>query len=763
MSGDPSIQKAAPGAEAGETDAARDDDRELGERKVAVRPLGPGMERFVYWFSIAVALLHLFMNGLGSLLIDATLWLAGLLGLAGPTLRDWMGDLRQLAVPATLLKNALHFASFGLLAAIFYPTIARPRFARSRAGLAFDICLGVVGGAAGLFLIFQEMAIYDRGVRLLWPEWVAGIALIVVALELARRTTGWIIPILSVVALSYATWLGPEVPGILRFAGLSAETVLFRTIFNDQAIFGTIAGISSGIVVMFILFGAFLLKSGAAQAIVDLSRVVAGRLVGGPGLVAVFASALTGTISGSAVANTAQTGTITIPLMQRSGYPGRFAAGVEASASTGGQLMPPIMGAGAFIMANYTQIPYVDIIAVAALPALLYFLSVGFYVRIEAKRVGLEPEPDHGLDVREVLIRATLKLLMPIGALIWLLIEGFTPTYCAGIATVAVVVGSWFTKERMGLREIGDALVTGVRNVTMIAVLLVSIGIFVNIIPTTALGNTLSLMIAEWADGSLLIAFVLVALASLILGMGLPVTAAYVVLAVLSAPALRDLIVYNELIGMLVAGTLPEAARISFMLVDPEAMSKLAEPMTTAAAEAFLAAAPPEIMQTVRDQAMSAEAMTLALLSAHMIIFWLSQDSNVTPPVCLTAFTAAAIAKTDPMKTGFESWKIAKGLYFVPLLFAYTPFLGGPIEEVLEIFVFAAIGLYAVAAAFQGHLEGPLSWPERALMLTAGALLFWPQVWWTHGAGLAIFALVFAWNWRQSRRVLASRGKLQGG
>ncbi len=736
--------------------ASGQDDSELGERKMAVRQPGPSLQRFVYWFSIAVALLHLFMNGLGTLLIEAGTWIGATLGLQIAAFDGLGGTLRQLAVPAPLLKNALHFASFGLLATIFYPMLARRRFATSRAGIACDILLGVLGGAAGLFLIVQEMAIYDRGVRLITAEWIAGGILILVALELARRTTGWIVPVLSVLALSYATWLGPEVPGVLKFAGLSAETVLFRTVYGDDGIFGNIAGISSGIVVMFIIFGAFLLKSGAGQAIVDLSRVVAGRLAGGPGLVAVFASALTGTISGSAVANTAQTGTITIPLMQRSGYPSRFAAGVEASASTGGQLMPPIMGAGAFVMANYTQIPYADIIAVAALPALLYFLSVGFYVRIEAKRVGLKPDPNHGLDVREVLIRGAFKLLAPIGVLVALLIEGFTPTYCAGIATVAVVVGSWFTRERMGLRAIGDALAMGVRNVTMIAVLLVSIGIFVNIIPTTGLGNTLSLMIAEWSGGSLLIAFVLLALASLVLGMGLPVTAAYVVLATLSAPALRDLIVYNQILEMIADGTLPEAARISFMLVDPQAMTKLAEPMSMAAAEAFLADAGPQIMQSVREQALSPEALTLALLSGHMIIFWLSQDSNVTPPVCLTAFTAAAIAKTDPMKTGFESWKIAKGLYLVPLLFAYTPFLGGPIEEVLEIFVFATFGLYAVAAAFQGYLEGPLSWPERALLLGAGALLFWPDVWWTHAAGVVLFVMLFAWNWRQSRRVVAS-------
>ena len=729
-----------------------------GERlKQPVRRLSERGERGVFVTAIVIALLHLYMNGLGSLFVDALDWLFGLAGSSVDLLGPVAWALKQMAVPAPLLMNAVHFAGFAVLAGLFYPMIPRAWWADSRWGTALDFGLGLAGALAGLYLISQESAIYERGVRLVTSEWIAGGILILVALELVRRTTGWIVPALSVFALSYATWLGPEIGGMLQFAGLSAETMLFRTIYGDDGIFGNIAGISASIVVMFILFGAFLLRSGAGDAIVDLAQVVAGRLTGGPGLVAVIASALTGTISGSAVANTAQTGTITIPLMQRSGYPGRFAAGVEAAASTGGQLMPPIMGAGAFIMANYTQIPYVTIISVAALPALLYFLSVAFYVRIEARRLNLLPDPNHGLDVREVLVRGVVKLLAPIGVLILLLFQGFTPTYAAGLAILAVIVGSWFTSQKMGPRAVAEALASGVRNVTMIAVLLVAIGIFVNVIPTTGLGNLLSLMISQWADGNLLIAFVLVALASLVLGMGLPVTAAYVVLAVLSAPALRDLIVQGQILEMLQNGTLPEAARSSFMLVDPQALSKLAQPMSAEAARALLESAPPEVLNIVRDQALSDDAAMFALLSAHMIIFWLSQDSNVTPPVCLTAFTGAAIAGTDPMKTGVQAWKVAKGLYLVPLLFAYTPLLGGDWYVVLEIFAFATLGLYCVAAGMQGYLVGNLGWTERSGLLAAGGLLFWPELWWTHVAGVVLFAAVWAVNrWRRAPRAAAA-------
>jgi TRAP-type uncharacterized transport system fused permease subunit len=188
------------------------------------------------------------------------------------------------------------------------------------------------------------------------------------------------------------------------------------------------------------------------------------------------------------------------------------------------------------------------------------------------------------------------------------------------------------------------------------------------------------------------------------------------------------------------------------MLVDPQALTKLAQPMSAEAARALLESAPPEVLNIVRDQALSDEAAMFALLSAHMIIFWLSQDSNVTPPVCLTAFTGAAIAGTDPMKTGVQAWKVAKGLYLVPLLFAYTPLLGGNWHEVLEIFVFATLGLYCVASALQGYLVGGLGWPERGGLLIAGALLFWPGIWWTHVAGVLLFAGIWAANrWRTGR------------
>jgi TRAP-type uncharacterized transport system fused permease subunit len=209
--------------------------------------------------------------------------------------------------------------------------------------------------------------------------------------------------------------------------------------------------------------------------------------------------------------------------------------------------------------------------------------------------------------------------------------------------------------------------------------------------------------------------------------MGLPVTAAYIVLGTLSAPALYQLILQSQLADILAAGQLPETAKAIFMLAVPEKMAALSAPMPLAEAQGMIAALPLESLSLLYDQAFQPEVLAVALLSAHMIIFWLSQDSNVTPPVCLAAFTGAAIAESPPMKTGFAAWKVAKGLYFVPLLFAYTPFLSGNWPQMLEIFAFAVFGLWAVAAAIEGYWENRMNIVERIATLAVGAALMWPS------------------------------------
>lgn len=633
--------------------------------------------------------------------------------------------LNTLATLPELIVRAIHWGGFGLLCALIYPAVRTANPTMRRAVLGLDIALGLAIVACAVYVPWAFDAYYDRGLEFIWSDWVFSILAIALALEMVRRTAGLFIPVTTLVGLTYVFWWGSEIDGVFRFAGLSLETVLFRSYIEISGMFGQIAGISATVVVMFIIFGAFLLRSGAGQLVIDVARAMAGRLQGGPGFIAVIGSALTGTISGSAMANTTSTGVITIPLMKRAGFPARFAAGVEASASTGGQLMPPIMGAGAFVMANYTQINYLTIVAVSVLPALLYFFSVGVWVRIEARKNNLGTSDEPPPRFFDIMRRGGICFLLPIALLVTMLIAGFTPEYCAGAAILAVIGSTWLTPTPMGPRAVLEALALGARNMVVAAMLLVSVGLIVMVVETTGIGNTLSIMLSDWADGNLLIALVLIALASLVLGMGLPVTASYIVLGTLSAPALYGMIADSHLVATLMAGGLPEAAKPIFMLAAPDSLAALAGPMTRAEAMALVAVIPPDFKNQVLEQALDPALLMTALLSAHMIIFWLSQDSNVTPPVCLTAFAAATIAGTPPMRTGITAWRIAKGLYILPVLFAYTPFLSGDWPLALRIFLFGAVAVYALAGAIDGWLEDPVPWPLRPLLAVAGVALLW--------------------------------------
>ncbi|TRN13413.1 C4-dicarboxylate ABC transporter permease [Vibrio fluvialis] len=622
--------------------------------------------------------------------------------------------------------SATHFVGFAMICALWYP--ASIRWRDSKIALGVDVMIALAALACLIYIPLAEDALYARGVKFVTSDWVFAIMAIVIAIEMIRRTMGWFIPILIIVCLSYVVLWGKWAGGIFHFPGLSMETLLYRSFYSSEGMFGSISRISWSFVFMFILFGAFLVRSGVGDYIIDVSRAAAGKVIGGPGFIAVLASGLMGSVSGSSVANTVSTGVITIPMMKKAGFPSRFAAGVEAAASTGGQLMPPVMGAGAFIMASYTQIPYVDIVAVSFIPALIYFLSVAFFVRIEAKRSGVQKITTSDESFLKVLVSGWHNLI-PLFVLVTLLVQGFTPTYAAGLSILSVIVASWFSKEhRMGIKEIIDALEQGAKNMATTAVLLVGIGLVINVISTTGIGNTFSLMIDNWSGGDLLTMLVLITLASLVLGMGLPVTAAYIVLGTLSAPALYKLIAESQLVDMIAAGQLPEQAKAIFMLAAPDKLELLNAPMALEKAKELVELVPADFLDTLLQQSLGLEAVGLALLSAHLIIFWLSQDSNVTPPVCLTAFAAATIAKTPPMRTGLTAWKIAKGLYLVPLLIAYTQLIDWDPMTVITIGFFAIVGTYAMIGAIEGFLEGPLNWPIRVLLAVIGIALVWPNI-----------------------------------
>lgn len=565
----------------------------------------------------------------------------------------------------------------------------------------FNIIFALLSLSTFVYMVLFEESLYElANGQMRTSDVIVACLTIALAIEMVRRATGYIIPIIIILCISYILFLGQYFEGIFAFAGMDYERFLYRMFYTSEGLFGPIATISSTYVFMFILFAAFLLKSGAGDFIVDVSNAVAGKYTGGTGHVAVFSSALMGTISGSAVANTVSTGSITIPMMKKAGFKGTFAAAIEAAASTGGQIMPPIMGAGAFIMAQITNIPFVTIVSVSILPAILYFASISFYIHIHAKENNIKGE-DSNIKVLP-LLREGFHFIIPLTTLVGLLVYGYSPTYAASIAIVTIILASYLTKnKRMGIKEILEALALGSQNMIVTGVLLIAVGVIVGVINISGVGITFSQLIMEWSGNSLLIAIVLVALASLILGMGLPVTASYVVLSVLSAPALVGLMLSPEMAALVNAGIqLPE--------------------------------------------------VTMYLLSAHLIIFWLSQDSNLTPPVCLAAFAAAAIAKTPPMETGLVSWKIGKGMYILPLLFAFTPLITGDWYERFEVFIFAFFGILSFSIVMEGFWDKKMMILERAVFALATVLLltedeaynidsYFGIVQTTHIVGLGIF------------------------
>jgi TRAP-type uncharacterized transport system fused permease subunit len=335
-----------------------------------------------------------------------------------------------------------------------------------------------------------------------------------------------------------------------------------------------------------------------------------------------------------------------------------------------------------------------------------------------------------------------LNFILPLGVMTAMLVSGRTPSYAASFAIATLIVVSWVTPNRMGPKNLTRALSLGIKTSIMTAVLLVAVGLINNAVTTSGLANTFALMIAQWSQGSLLVALGLVSLVSLVLGMGLPVTAAYIVLSILSAPALAGMLADAVIVQQLVAGINDPVATMTFMLIDPDLPARVAAGMPLAEAKALMASIPFDVAVALRPALVDPAMMTTFLLTAHLIVFWLSQDSNVTPPVCLAAFTAAGIAGSKPMATGVEAWKIAKGLYIVPLMFAYTPLIGAGLPDVLRIGGFALFGIYAVNALIQRYAEGALSWWAYPLLVVGAAGAFMPLNWLTNIAGAVLVVTV---------------------
>jgi TRAP transporter 4TM/12TM fusion protein len=584
-------------------------------------------------------------------------------GIALSLFQLWAAGVQPLGL---FYQRPIHLGFILVLCFLIYPAFGRHR-PRGALGWAIDGPLIVASIVVGAWLPINIDTIANQ----IFPRdidvWI-GVLTILVVLEGARRAVGLGMTIIGAVFIAYAfagsrgelPFLADWMPGILNHRGYSLERLASQMTLGAEGIFGIPLGVAATFVFIFVLFGAFLEVTGAGKFFIDLAYAATGRQRGGPAKAAVIASAGMGSISGSAIANVVTTGAFTIPLMKKLGYRPAQAGGIEAAASsTGGQIMPPLMGAGAFLMSEFTQVPYVDIVLVSIFPAVLYFGAVYLLVHIAAVKQGMTGLTAEELpSVRQVLAEGW-HFLLPLVALVALLVAGYSPMrvgfYAIGsILAAAAARALWvfFTDGpsaanfaalcRRGLELTLQALELGARNAVAVSMACAVAGIIVGVVGLTGLGLKFSAMMIAFSGGNLILAILLVAIASLILGMGLPVTAAYIVLIILVGPALT-------------------------------------------------------------------QEFGIPILIAHLLVFWYSQDSNVTPPVALAGFAGAAIAGSKPMETSIQAWKYAKGLYLIPLFMIFNEeiILGGPLPLVLWSGFIAVVALAASPRRSKGSCSAP--------------------------------------------------------
>jgi TRAP transporter 4TM/12TM fusion protein len=455
------------------------------------------------------------------------------------------------AIALTLSLYQLYFSTFGLLdtvsfrsghlmlaMALVFALYPARKGAQSNRFTLLDGLLATLGFAVGFYLVteWREIAF-----RVGWPtteDIVFGIAAVLLSLEIARRTVGLALPIVASTFLAYS-FLGPYMPGPLAHVGFPLERLVSQIYTSTEGIYGLPLGVMVNFVFLFMLFAAFLHQSGAGRFFIDLAYALTGRFRGGPAKTAVVASGMMGMISGAATANVVTTGSFTIPMMKKLGYTREQAGGIEVAASVGGQLTPPIMGAGAFIMAEWTNTPYSHIVTIAIVPAVMYYLSIMIYAHIWALKLDIKPAVDEDIPRLGDVLRRGFHFLVPLVVLVGALMWGFTPMTSAIYGMIAMVAASWLRREtRMSPATILQALINGSFNAVTVTGCLVCAGIIMSVIGLTGVGLKFSSMVVAVAGDNVAIAIVLVAVASLFLGMELPIAAAYIMVAVLAVPAL---------------------------------------------------------------------------------------------------------------------------------------------------------------------------------------------------------------------------------
>ncbi|MFH1019303.1 MAG: TRAP transporter fused permease subunit [Pseudomonadota bacterium] len=588
--------------------------------------------------------------------------------------------------------RGLYLALTYAMAFLLYPFWRRsPRTRPS----VFDILLSVLSLLSIGYWIWEYVGLAYRAGDYTNMDFYAGVVGIILSLEICRRVVGLPIALLATSALLYA-YFGAYMPEVIAHKGNSIRRLAEYMFLANDGVFGVMTNVMATYVLIFIYLGTFMARSGAGQFFIDFPLSIVGRAVGGPAKVAAVASAVFGSISGAAIANIVATGTFTIPLMKRTGFRPHVAASIENSASTGGQLLPPVMGVGAFVMAEVTGIPYGRIAAIAAIPALLYMLSIFIMVHCEAKRYGLTGLSKEEVQNWWVILRGGWYHLAPLIILFTFLYMGFSVGFSAGMGLVSNVAVSWLNKEkkyRMGPRTIWESLVQGSRNSLIVGTTAGAIGIVIGVFSLTGLGLKFSNVVVSLAGDSLLLALFLVGITTTILGMGLTITASYLVTSILAVPALMT---YG-----------------------------------------------------------------LSPIVAHMIVFWFSQGSNFTPPVCLGAYVAASIAKSDPWKTGLTSFKFGKMIFVMPLLFAYTPLLfTGTIGESLWAVLAATVGTIAFSIWSMKYFLKEMTTLEWFATGLATYLCFTPGFG-TDAVGVALFVFVY-FNQRQKLKLFQSSAPVSG-
>jgi TRAP transporter 4TM/12TM fusion protein len=594
--------------------------------------------------------------------------------LAAAFMAAWYLYTSGFGVVSTETNRGFYLLFTAVLVFLTYPATAKSPGNRPS---AWDVvCILLVSASIGYWMDqYAEYAMNRVSSPSFWDQTMGVIAILMI-IEIARRALGPVIPILAFIFMGQL-YFGPYLPGKMSHAGISLERIIEFTFSTQEAMFGVVTATFATFVFPFMIFGAFLERSGAGAFFMDLGKALTGRWRGGPAKIAVVTSALFGSISGSSVANVVATGAFTIPMMKRTGFQPKVAGAIEAISSTGGQFMPPVMGAGVFILATLIEMDYLKIALMNVIPALIYFIFVLYMVDLEALRSGLRGLPPEEIPKASEVLRRGWHYFLPLAIVMGILFYGFTPEVGAFWGTVAALVLSYRHKNtRMSPPAIFQALVGGAGSNTSAGAAIGSLGMIIGGIVLSGLGLKFSALLVEAAGGNLLLCVFMVMVISIIIGMGSSTTGSYIILSVVAAPALIYLGV------------------------------------------------PP--------------------VAAHLLVFYAACLSNVTPPVCVSAFAGAAIAQADPIQTGLSALKFGFALIFLPFAFVYRPqilLLGTPWEIVYATAI-SLLGFMAFAMALQksDFLHPRIPRMKVTLFGVAGLLILFPSKMWVDGVGFALLA-----------------------